>query len=149
VTAKPGSTNPLKYGPYARQISRAEQASLRKMPVEDLLQEISVLRIFIGRLLDLASGQEDIEAVTKIAGSLSQLIKTLNTSLRTHMLLAGDPVSDWDKALAGALEDEPFYISSASAALQKVRRDEPQGVEAELWKKIFAVDPNRKSRRSR
>lgn len=118
MAPKPGNTNALKHGLYARHFTPGEVRDLRKMPMDDLRQEIALLRIVVSRMLALAESEPDLEAITKLMNSLSTAVTTLNTTIRTHSLLTGN-YSPLDEALAGALDDEPFYKTTSAQAEKK------------------------------
>ena len=114
---KPGNTNALKHGLYAKNFSTSEVAGLRRMPADDLRQEIALLRVVITRMLELSDGERDIETAAKAMNSLSNAIITLNTTIRTHALLVGT-YSPLDEALEGALADEPFYTVTTEGTIK-------------------------------
>ena len=148
MSRQTGSPNPFKNGPYHAHITKAEAAGLRKTRLEDLEQEIGVLRVSIKRLVALGMEQEDVDAQTKIARGVALLVNTLNNTLRTRDLLFG-AVSPLDEALEAALQAEPFYLEGTPPEIPEDPPEEPTGPEADMWRRIFAVDPNRRSKRSR
>ena len=148
MSRQPGSPNPFKNGPYRAHITKAEAAGLSKTRLEDLDQEIGVLRVSIKRLVALGIEQEDVDAQTKLARGVALLINTLNNTLRTRDLLSG-AVSPLDEALEAVLQAQPFYLEGPPPEIPEEPPEEPSGPEAEIWRQIFAVNPNRRSKRSR
>ena len=136
MTARP---NLLKHGPYNEHVSPDEQAGLRKMRVDAIEQEITVLRLFIKRLMKLGENLEDVDVVTKIAHCVTSLVNSLNGALRTHSQLTSG-YSELDEALFGVLRDEPFFTPGPILEPQGPPPQEPLGPEAEKWFKTFEVD---------
>ena len=79
---------------------------------------------------------------------MALLINTLNNTLRTRDLLSG-AVSPLDEALEAVLQAQPFYLEGPPPEIPEEPPEEPSGPEAEIWRQIFAVNPNRRSKRSR
>ena len=101
------SSNPFKNGPYQPYLSKLELAGLRKIRLVSLDQEIGVLRVSIERLMKLGKDEQDVEAQTKIARGVAQLVTALNATLRTHDQLP-DPDMSLQNAYDMALRLEPF-----------------------------------------
>jgi hypothetical protein len=117
VAAKTGNTNALKHGLYAKRFKADEVRALKQMPNDDLRQEIALLRVVIDRILLLAEGEQDTEGAVKLMNSLTTAVTTLNTTIRTHSLLTGN-YTPLDDALAGALDDVPFYVQTTEQAAE-------------------------------
>jgi len=115
VAPKPGNTNAYKHGLYAKRFAKEEVTALKKMPADDLRQEIALLRVVIDRMLKISEGISDAEVAAKIMTSLSTAITTLNSTVRTHALMSGN-YQPLDDALAGALDDVPFYEQTSDKA---------------------------------
>ena len=116
MPGKSGNTNALKHGLYAKSFTKSEVAGLRRMPSDDLRQEIALLRVVITRMFTKSEGEKDLELAAKAMNTLSNAITTLNTTIRTHALLTGT-YSPLDDALAGALLDEPFFTVTTEQVL--------------------------------
>jgi hypothetical protein len=129
-----------KEGLYDQQLSLDEKSRLGNMPLEDLRQDIGVLRVFAARLLSLTPEAGDIDGFAKIAQSLARIYTAINASLRTQIILTAG-ASAWDDLMAGALAEEPFHISAEEAALREQTLDEDLDEASALWKKVFAFDP--------
>jgi hypothetical protein len=100
MPAKPGNQNALKHGLYAKRFTHDEKLLLRRMPDDDLRQEIALLRVVTDRILGhLDHPGDDMDKFSKLVGSLTAAVTALNTTVRTHALLTGDytPLNDADE----------------------------------------------------
>ncbi len=109
-----GNKNALKHGLYAQRFTEPEIESLGKMPMDDLRQEIVMLRVVADRILkrlaDPEPGKPDLDTkiLSGLVYSLTLAVTTLNTTARTHALLNGtySPLND---ALMEALASIPVF----------------------------------------
>lgn len=109
-----GNLNALKHGLYAQRFTKPERVSLSKMPMDDLRQEIVMLRVVTDRILKrLAEPEEgkpliETKELSGLVYSLTLAVTTLNTTARTHALLNGtySPLND---ALMEALARIPVF----------------------------------------
>lgn len=109
---QPGNTNALKHGLYAKRFTKAERAGLRHMVPGDLEAEIYMLRAVTDRILaQIETATEDAEAYAKLINSLTAAVTTLNTTMRTHAILAGT-YTPLDDALTQALADLDDYADA-------------------------------------
>jgi hypothetical protein len=121
MPGKPGNTNALKHGLYAKRFTNEERKRLKQMPPNSIETEIALLRVIIDRAADaLEKAQKNLEPVqpltdpaaftayAKILASHTAALIALNTLIRTHALLTGD-YNPIDQALDEALDAEPFY----------------------------------------
>ena len=92
-----GNTNALKHGLYAAHFSdETSQTALKKMPFDDLRQEIAALRIVGEKIMAKIEGQPDTDDLSKLTNSFVAAITAINTSMRTQALLQGtyNPLDD-------------------------------------------------------
>ena len=113
-----GNANAYKHGLYAKRFTDDQIKDLRRMPLDDLRQEIAMLRVIIDRMLELCLQDQDIEIIAKTTNSLSIAVSTLNTTIRTHALMTGT-YQPLDEALAAALDEVPFYTQTTEGELKK------------------------------
>jgi len=117
MPAKHGNTNALKHGLYAKSFTPQEKKDLAKMPLDNLSQEIALLRAVIARawkVLEASTpgSEADSEAYATYARTLASFtvaITQLGQLTRTHAILTGSytPIDD---ALAEALAGfDPYY----------------------------------------
>ena len=109
MPAKAGNTNALKHGLYAKRFQPDEVKSLRKMPFDDLRQEIALLRITLDRIAGLLEHAPDDDTKIKYISAATTASLAVATLVRAHSILAGTytPLDDaLEKAL---LEIDPYY----------------------------------------
>lgn len=103
---QPNNTNALKHGFYSRQFRQIDLADLDAVSAS-LDDEITLLRVFMRRLLEASQDQEeteieDLRQTLSIIGSTSTKIATL---LRTQAILTGGHQDDAKQAISQALAE--------------------------------------------
>jgi hypothetical protein len=92
-----GNTNALKHGLYSTHYTETDQAALRKMPFDDIRQEIAALRV-VGDKILAKLGEKNVttDDMTKLSNSFFNAVTAINTSMRTQALLQGvyNPLDD-------------------------------------------------------
>ena len=109
MAGKSGNTNALKHGLYARRYKPDEIKDLRKMPFDDLRQEIALLRVTLNRLAGLLEQSPDDETKIKYTNAATNAALAIGTLIRAHSILAGT-YTPLDDALESALTTlDPYY----------------------------------------
>ena len=98
MSPRKGNTNALKHGLYARRFTDTEKKDLKRMPENDLRQEIALLRVVIDRLLDktpILNGvptmdPESYEKFLKGTSVLVTAIDKLVNAIQSYAILTGD-----------------------------------------------------------
>ena len=117
--APPGNLNALKHGFYSRQLRLLRGASVviensnrADDPTEEtasartgLEDEITLLRVYIRRVVELGAGTEDIFAALGILRVLSLAVATLNRLVKTQSVLDALAGDETVLALKRAIED--------------------------------------------
>ena len=104
-----GNTNALKHGLYAKRYKPDEVKSLRKMPFDDLRQEIALLRVTLDRISGLLEKAQDDETKIKYTTAATNAALAIATLIRSHSILAGT-YTPLDDALEKALMSlDPYY----------------------------------------
>lgn len=125
MAAKPGNTNALKHGLYARNFTKDQRADLGKMPFNDLRQEIAALRVIVAQVMTVtqeAAPAPDADAETKAAyaklvSSFATAITQLGQLARTQAILSGDD-SPLNRAIDDALNGlDPYYTHDDTTTL--------------------------------
>jgi hypothetical protein len=98
-----GNRNAYKHGFYARRLPGSHVAGLEYTGTKSLEDEISMLRIFIRRVIDLGGATEDLDQAINILRIVSFAAMGLNRLIRTQLTIA-DPYNEPMDKLAKALE---------------------------------------------
>ena len=102
---QPGNTNALKHGFYSRRFRKLEHDDLDAIN-DDLDNEITLLRVYMRRLLDKAEEEEetieDLKENLELLGLTSTRIAAL---LRTRALLTGNQDETAHNAIQKALSE--------------------------------------------
>ena len=101
---QPGNTNALKHGFYSRRFSPTDLKDLEDCDSPGLQDEITLLRIFIRRLVDIAYDAPTIENFIDTSRILILGISSLNRMVKTQKLVFGN-LSQLDSALTQALRE--------------------------------------------
>ena len=99
-----GNHNAYKHGFYARRLPGSHVAGLEYTGTRSLEDEISVLRIFIRRVIDLGGETEDLGQAMSILRIISLATLGINRLVRTQLTIA-DPYNEPMDKLAKALEE--------------------------------------------
>ncbi len=110
--AQPGNINNLKHGFYSKRFTKAEKANLQATTVDDLTDEINLLRVLNLRLFTQASKSKDLHHLAhllEITGRTSTRIASL---CRIHALTspnANDQMRELLNAALDELSKEPGF----------------------------------------
>lgn len=86
-----GNRNALKHGFYPRQFKKADLSDLDKANLSGLQDEITMLRLFIRRVLELGRDVEDLYEAQYLLRTVSLAVITLTRLIKTqHWLSSGD-----------------------------------------------------------
>lgn len=120
MTPRKGNTNALKHGLYARRFTDTEKQLLKKMDVDDLRQEIALLRVVVDRILDkVPDGDPDTyENFLKGYSTLVTTVDKLVNAIQSYAILTGDYDPDQ--------EDDDEALRMFDTYLKK-RRENPPG----------------------
>ena len=102
--AQPGNANALRHGFYSRRFRNREQCDLENGLQAGLRDEISLLRVQIRRLVELAEGQTDLKEAIQTLTAIGLACTRLAGMLKAQRELGGDGSSD-ARALSEALND--------------------------------------------
>jgi hypothetical protein len=111
-----GNRNAYKHGFYARRLPGSHVAGLEYTGTKSLEDEITVLRIFIRRVIDLGGVTEDLDQAINILRIVSFATMGLNRLIRTQLSIAhpyNEPMDQLAKALA-EMENDPDFIANPS-----------------------------------
>lgn len=109
MPGKRGNTNAVKHGIYVKHFNEQDIKDLRKMPFDDLRQEIAYLRVSLDRLAALIKNTTDDDAKARYYNVATNTAQAIGTLIRTHSILAGT-YTPLDDALERALtEIDPYY----------------------------------------
>jgi hypothetical protein len=89
--APAGNNNALKHGFYARRLPSSHLAGLESTDVDNLKDEITVLRIFIRRVVDLGGEVEDLGVAVNLLRIISFATMGINRLVRTQASLLTRP----------------------------------------------------------
>ena len=100
--APPDNKNALRHGLYARHYTGLETSELRGMPPLEPLQEISLIRCSLDRILTLIENCEDEDRKVKLYNTLfhghQRLLATMRTQ-KVHTADANEILTDFWTAL--------------------------------------------------
>lgn len=102
--AQTGNKNALKHGFYSKHFKAEERGRLTQTNALDVDSEIALLRVFIDRLTDQMPAQLLDEDSLKALNTLSLMVNSQSTLIRTHYLIRGKG-SDAEKSILQALEE--------------------------------------------
>jgi len=103
--APPGNLNALKHGFYSRVFRKMELGDLQSVPLKDLQDEISMLRVLIRRVVEFSQQASTLDEYLRLLSTLSQATANLGRLVRTQHLLAASPTSELDAAFEIALKE--------------------------------------------
>lgn len=106
-----GNNNAYKHGFYARRLPGSHVAGLEYTGMRSLEDEITVLRIFIRRVVDLGGSTEDLSQAINLLRIISLATMGINRLMRTQLSIA-DPYNEPMDKLRRALEemeDDPDF----------------------------------------
>ena len=102
--AQPGNTNALQHGFYSRRFRSLEHRDLETGLQDGLQDEISLVRVLIRRLVELAEGQDDLKEAIQTLTAISLASTRLAGMLKTQRMLGGDE-GDVTRAINNAVDD--------------------------------------------
>jgi len=109
MAPRKGNTNALKHGLYAKRFKPEEVNALRKMPFDDLRQEIALLRVTLDRIAGQLDAAPDADTRAKLSTAATTAALAIGTLMRSHSILAGT-YTPLDDALEKALmQIDPYY----------------------------------------
>ena len=83
---QPGNNNALKHGFYSSAFKKIELDNIENMG-EGLIDEITLLRICTKRLMDLTTGEEDINEMIRILNTTGQAVIRLGHLLKINKVI--------------------------------------------------------------
>jgi hypothetical protein len=89
--AQPGNTNALKHGFYSRQLNVLDRINYDAQGAQGLQDEITMLRLYIRRVLALASRTQTLQESLNTIRAISLAATSLTRLLKAHKLLYGTP----------------------------------------------------------
>ena len=89
--AQPGNTNALKHGFYSRQMDTLELLEFDDQGAKGLQDEITMLRLYIRRVLSLAGRTQTLRESLDTVRAISLAATSLTRLLKAHKLLYGPP----------------------------------------------------------
>lgn len=104
--AQPGNTNALKHGFYSAHFKASELRDLDAIMSEGLSDEISALRVFTRRIIELANGVESLDEMINVTGALGLSAIRLAGLLKAQKLLTGEDNAGVTAAISQALTDD-------------------------------------------
>jgi hypothetical protein len=117
--AQPGNANAIKQGFYARQFRRAEIKDLQNLKTVELSDEISMLRVFMRRIVEKSNPDAPISEDIEILRVLSVAALSLSRLIRSQLVVTQSTFKDsLDDILKEVWDD--------------MKRKDPEL--AELWK---------------
>jgi hypothetical protein len=102
--AQPGNTNALRHGFYSRRFRCLEKRDLENGLQDGLRDEISLLRVQIRRLVELAEGQTDLKEAIQSLTAIGLACTRLANMLKTQHMLHGED-SGITQAINGVVDD--------------------------------------------
>lgn len=113
--AQPGNRNNLRHGFYARHLRRSESSDLASSDFKGLSDEISLIRVFIRRMVALVEATDDPFEFLYIVRTLCMASDTLTRLIRSHQALnAGNsgPLDVLNQALEQVVSEWKIAQSS-------------------------------------
>lgn len=116
--APPGNTNALKHGFYSRSFNQGDQQLLADIHFASLKDEITMLRVFIRRVTDLAAGVASLSEALSLLRVLSLASSSLTRLMTTEALFKtryrrelarGELDEDIRQALQELFGDRPVF----------------------------------------
>jgi hypothetical protein len=101
---QPGNANALRHGFYSRRFRNLEHRDLEAGLQDGLQDEISLLRVQIRRLMELAEGQTDLKEAIQTLTAIGLACTRLAGMLKTQRILGIDE-DDLTKAINEAVDD--------------------------------------------
>jgi len=87
---QPRNLNAYKHGFYSEKFAKGEVDDLDAYVLEGLTEEISVMRVFIRRVISLAKGERNIDNAINNLSALGLASTRLAAMLKTQKILGGD-----------------------------------------------------------
>lgn len=102
---QPGNANAMRHGFYSRHMKAGEQSDLENLLRPGVQDETAALRVMIGRLLKIASEENnmDIETAIAVTNALGTAAIKLSSLLRTQKILEGGADATFQQTLSQAL----------------------------------------------
>jgi hypothetical protein len=100
--APPGNLNALKHGFYSRQFKKSDLAGLENCDFDGLKDEITIMRVYIRRLIQQSSDSPDLYETAGVLRILCLATANLTRLIKTQHLLisdSDDPFRDLRQAL--------------------------------------------------
>lgn len=103
--AQPGNANALRHGFYSRRFRSLEHRDLENGLQAGLKDEISLLRVQIRRLVELAEGQSELKEAIQSLAAIGLACNRLANMLKTQVMLGESGESEITQAINKAVED--------------------------------------------
>jgi hypothetical protein len=87
--AQPGNKNAQKHGFYSRQFTTDENKRIKRADLFSIESEIELINVFMDRLSKLVKLKELKEDELKAVNTLSLMMQSKSTMIRTHYLTRG------------------------------------------------------------
>jgi len=88
--APSGNLNALKHGFYSHLFRKIELGDLQAIPLDDLQDEIGMLRVLIRRVMELARDVQDLDQALRLLSTLSLATANLSRLVKTQRLISSD-----------------------------------------------------------
>lgn len=110
--APPGNTNAVKHGFYSRRLRKRDLQDLDALPLNSLLEEVAILRVFIRKVIEYTKEQPDFLTTLAILRAVSLASDSISRLLRTQIILQSDSQSDGMEILTQITADIARELSS-------------------------------------
>jgi hypothetical protein len=100
---QPGNVNALKHGFYTRRFTHTDLAGVESIDYNGLIEEITIIRLYARRLIELDNQSADISQVADILRILCLASLTITRLVKTSQFLRSD-TSSTESDLHRALE---------------------------------------------
>ena len=87
--APSGNTNALKHGFYSSRFTVPDQDSLEDVATLDLSSEITLLRLYIARVVNLTPTDEDLDSARETLRLICLASTAISRLVRSHFLVKG------------------------------------------------------------
>jgi hypothetical protein len=104
--AQPGNVNAVKQGFYAKQFRRSEIKDLQDQKTVDLINEISMLRVFMRRVTEKSNPAAPLDEDLELLRTLSLAAVCLNRLVRTQLLVLSSTNQDTIEDLVNAVWED-------------------------------------------
>ena len=112
---QPGNTNALKYGFYSPRFRQADLADLDQCQFSGLQDEITMLRVYTRRVIELSPDIDDLETAISLLRALSLAAIAMTRLIRTQQSIGPNPADEIGAALAEVLKNMDDPIDSAKS----------------------------------